>query len=261
MKGSAKMEGRYHSIESFGNVDGPGTRMVLFLQGCPLRCLYCHNADTWLMKDGKIITVDEVITRFEKNAAFYRKGGITVSGGEPLVQIDFLIELFTKMKAKGIHTCIDTSGIVFQPGNQRQAEKLETLLAVTDLLLIDIKHIDSDKCLKLTGKPNEEMLAFIRFVDNHRVPFWIRQVLVPGLSDDEQDLYLLGKFIGDLNYAQVLEVLPYHRMGANKWDMMGMEYPLEDVEEPSKELVARSKQLIFKGIADRQAERRVSKAT
>ncbi|MGL4624876.1 MAG: pyruvate formate-lyase-activating protein [Culicoidibacterales bacterium] len=252
------MEGRYHSIESFGNVDGPGTRMVLFLQGCPLRCLYCHNADTWLMKDGNTITTDEVITRFEKNIAFYRKGGITVSGGEPLLQIDFITELFTKLQAKGVHTCIDTSGAVFQPGNQHQEEKLKQLLAVTDLLLIDIKHIDSAKNKILTGQPNEHMLSFIRFVDMQKVPFWIRHVLVPGYSDDQEDLYQLGKFIGDLNYAKVLEVLPYHRMGANKWDMMGMEYPLETVIEPSKESVMEAKQLIFKGIAERQAERRAA---
>ena len=248
------MEGRYHSIESFGNVDGPGTRMVLFLQGCPLRCLYCHNADTWLMNDGKTITVDEVVTRFEKNQAFYRNGGITVSGGEPLLQIEFITELFTKLKAKGIHTCIDTSGAVYQPGNLHQSEKLKKMLEVTDLLLIDIKHIDTHKNKILTGQPNEHMLEFIRFVDEQAVSYRIRHVLVPGYSDDEQDLYQMGKFIGELKYAKALEVLPYHSMGENKWDMMGMEYPLKDLEAPSDAVVMRAKELIFKGIADRRLE-------
>lgn len=250
------MEGMYHSIESFGNVDGPGTRMVLFLQGCPLRCLYCHNADTWLMKDGKTITTDEVATRFEKNIAFYRNGGITVSGGEPLLQIDFIIELFTKLKAKGIHTCIDTSGAVYQADNAHQQEKLKQLLAVTDLLLIDVKHIDSAKNKILTGQANEHMLDFIRFVDAQGVPFWVRHVLVPGYSDDRDDLYNLGRFIGELSQAKVLEVLPYHSMGINKWEMMGMEYPLTDVVEPAKEVVEAAKKTIFQGIADRRQERR-----
>ena len=186
------MKGRIHSIESFGTVDGPGVRYVVFVQGCPMRCLYCHNPDTWPMNGGKEMEVSEIIDDFEKKRGFYKGGGLTVTGGEPLMQIDFLIELFEEAKRHNIHTCIDSSGIAFKPNNTEFVKKCDRLMKVTDLIMLDIKHIDPVKHKELTSQPNEGILAFAKYTEQKNVPIWIRHVVVPGITDDDKYLYDLG---------------------------------------------------------------------
>ena len=181
------MQGRIHSLESFGTVDGPGTRFVVFVQGCPMRCAYCHNPDTWDMNGGKLMEPSYIIEQYEKNQAFYRNGGgLTVTGGEPLMQVDFLMELFTLAKEKGIHTCIDSSGIAFHPDNTAFREKQDKLMELTDLVMLDIKHIDPEKHMALTQQPNENILKFAAYLDERHVDMWIRHVVVPGITDDEK---------------------------------------------------------------------------
>lgn len=242
------MNGKIHSIETFGTVDGPGTRLVIFLQGCPMRCLYCHNPDTWEINAGTDTSVSEIIEKYEHNKSFYSKGGITVTGGEPLLQIDFLLELFEEAKKLNIHTCIDTSGITYNPLNTIYNEKLDRLMALTDLIMLDIKHIDPNEHLKLTAQPNDGILAFARYLDSKNVPVWIRHVVVPGITDNEKYLYELGTFIGSLKNVKALDVLPYHVMGKVKYEQMGMDYPLKDVEPMSKEGAIAAKKIIIEGI-------------
>ena len=188
-------KGRIHSIESFGTVDGPGLRFVVFTQGCPMRCAYCHNPDTWAMNAGELMDPADIIEQYERNRSFYRNGGITVTGGEPLVQVDFLIDLFTLAKAHDIHTCIDTSGIMYHPENKTFMDKLNKLMTLTDLVMLDIKHIDPDKHLELTKQPNSGILAFVQYLSDKNIPMWIRHVVVPGITDEEKYLYQLGQFI------------------------------------------------------------------
>ena len=241
------MTGRIHSFESFGTVDGPGIRFILFMQGCPLRCLYCHNPDTWA-GGGKEYTVDEVITRALKYKNYFgEKGGITVSGGEPLLQIDFITELFTQLKSKGIHTCIDTSGITFRAADAACVEKHEKLMQVTDLVLLDIKHIDENACQTLTGQSNQNTLAFAKFLSERGTKMWIRQVLVPGYTDGEETLVKTRAFIDTLATVEKVEVLPYHTMGEVKYKNLGMQYPLAGVEAPSKEKIANAKRILCEG--------------
>lgn len=238
------MVGRIHSFESFGTVDGPGIRFVVFLQGCPLRCQYCHNPDTW-GAGGTEYAVEEVVQRVLRYKNYFGDtGGVTVTGGEPLLQIDFVTELFTLLKAKGIHTCIDTSGITFKKDSEGSVEKHKKLLAVTDLVLLDIKHIDDEACQKLTGQSNENTLAFAKFLSDNGVKTWIRQVLVPHITDKEEDLRKLRAFIDTLATVEKVEVLPYHTMGAVKYEKLGMEYPLKDVSAPTKERVMFAKSIL-----------------
>lgn len=238
------MVGRIHSFESFGTVDGPGIRFVVFLQGCPLRCQYCHNPDTW-GAGGTEYSVEEVVQRVLRYKNYFGDtGGVTVTGGEPLLQIDFVTELFTLLKAKGIHTCIDTSGITFKKDSEGSVEKHKKLLAVTDLVLLDIKHIDDEACQKLTGQSNENTLAFAKFLSDNGVKTWIRQVLVPHITDKEEDLRKLRAFIDTLATVEKVEVLPYHTMGAVKYEKLGMEYPLKDVSAPTKERVMFAKSIL-----------------
>lgn len=242
------MVGRIHSFESFGTVDGPGIRYVIFLQGCPLRCQYCHNPDTWTA-GGKEYTVEQVVSQALRYQNYFgEKGGVTVTGGEPLLQIDFVTELFTKLKEKGVHTCVDTSGFTFREKDPVSVEKHEKLLAVADLFLLDIKHIDDEKCKRLTGQSNANTLAFAKFLSEHGKAMWIRQVLVPNLTDDEEDLKKTRAFIDGLKTVERVEVLPYHTMGEIKYEKMGMEYPLKGVEPPSKEKVANAKRILTEGI-------------
>ena len=244
------MNGRIHSIETFGTVDGPGTRFVIFAQGCPMRCLYCHNPDTWTLDAGTEMTVDELLEKYESNKSFYSKGGITVTGGEPLLQIDFLLELFEKAKKKGIHTCIDTSGITYNPNNDVYNAKLDKLMEMTDLVMLDIKHIDPERHLKLTAQPNDGILAFARYLDEKHVDVWIRHVVVPGITDDPEYLHKLGLFIGTLKNLKALDVLPYHNMGVVKYEQLGMDYALKDVEPMSKENALKAKKVILDAIKE-----------
>lgn len=238
------MVGRIHSFESFGTVDGPGIRFVVFLQGCPLRCQYCHNPDTW-GAGGTEYSAEEVVQRALRYKNYFGdKGGVTVTGGEPLLQIDFVIELFTLLKSKGIHTCIDTSGITFKKDSETVVEKYKKLLSVTDLVLLDIKHIDEDACRMLTGQSNENTLAFAKFLSDNGVKTWIRQVLVPNITDKEEDLRKLRAFIDTLATVEKVEVLPYHTMGVVKYEKLGMEYPLKDVSAPTKERVMFAKSIL-----------------
>ncbi|MBO4940270.1 MAG: pyruvate formate lyase-activating protein [Clostridia bacterium] len=238
------MTGRIHSFESFGTVDGPGIRFVVFLQGCPLRCQYCHNPDTWTA-GGEEHTAESVMMRALRFRNYFGPhGGVTVTGGEPLLQIDFVTELFTLLKAKGIHTCVDTSGFTFRKDDPVSVEKHEKLLSVADLFLLDIKHIDDEACKKLTGQSNQNTLAFAQFLSEHQKPIWIRQVLVPGITDGEESLMRTKAFIDTLSSVEKVEVLPYHTMGVVKYEKLGMEYPLKDISAPSKESVTRAREIL-----------------
>lgn len=244
------MNGYIHSQESFGTVDGPGIRYVLFMQGCPMRCLYCHNPDTWEIGTGTPITVEEVMEQYRKNRSFYTKGGITVTGGEPLLQVDFLIDLFVAAKAEGIHTCIDTAGITYNPANAAYIARLDRLMRYVDLVMLDIKHIDNDKHHRLTGKDNTHVLEFARYLEEKGIPLWIRHVVVPGLSDDPEDLRNLGRFIGTLRNLKALDVIPYHTMGVGKYRELGIPYPLEGVKALPKSEAATAKSYIMEGIRE-----------
>ncbi|WP_062352950.1 pyruvate formate-lyase-activating protein [Bacillus kwashiorkori] len=237
--------GRIHSVETFGAVDGPGLRYIVFTQGCLLRCQFCHNPDTWKIGNGKEMTVHEIMNDVLDYLPFFEAsgGGITVSGGEPLLQIDFLIELFKECKKHGIHTTIDSSG---GPFNRRPQfiEKLDELLQYTDLILLDLKHIDSEKHKNLTGMTNEHILDFAHYLSENNVPVWIRHVLVPTISDFDSDLIRLADFIKTLNNVEKIEVLPYHKLGVYKWENLGLEYKLKDVEPPSNERVENAKRIL-----------------
>ncbi len=248
------MQGRIHSIESFGTVDGPGTRFVVFLQGCPMRCAYCHNPDTWPMTGGTMMEPEEILEQYERNKGFYKGGGITVTGGEPLMQVDFLIDLFTIARQKNIHTCIDTSGIAYKPQNAELIKKLDTLMALTNLVMLDIKHIDPDKHKELTAQPNDGILAFVAYLNERNVDVWIRHVVVPGITDDEKYLFDLGYFIGQFGNIKALDVLPYHTMGTVKYEQLGIPYPLEGVQAMEKDKVVEKKQIILNGIKERRKE-------
>ena len=238
-------KGFIHSIETCGTVDGPGLRYVIFLQGCPMRCQYCHNPDTWEPGVGEQMTVDEALKSFYNNRAFYRNGGVTVTGGEPMMQMDFLIELFTKLHADGVHTCLDTSGIMFQPSNKVFKEKAEKLFEVTDLVMLDIKHIDDEKHKVLTSHSNEKILAFAKYIDNKGIDIWIRHVIVPGITLYQEYLQRLGEFMATLKNVKALDVLPYHTMGKVKYQNLGMEYPLGNTREATKEEAKAAKNIIL----------------
>ena len=238
-------KGFIHSIETCGTVDGPGLRYVIFLQGCPMRCQYCHNPDTWEVGVGDQMTVDEVLKSFYNNRAFYRNGGVTVTGGEPMMQMDFLIELFTKLHKDGVHTCLDTSGIMFQANNKVFKEKAEKLFAVTDLVMLDIKHIDDKKHQELTSHSNERILEFARYLDEKGIALWIRHVVVPGITLYQEYLQRLGEFMASLNNVKALDVLPYHTMGKVKYENLGLEYPLGDTREATKEEARVAKNIIL----------------
>ena len=230
---------KVHSIESFGTVDGPGIRFVLFLQGCHLQCKYCHNRDTWNMNGGEYKSLDDIFEKIMKYKNYiYPNGGVTVTGGEPLLQVKFLIELFEKLKKENIHTCIDTSGMV------ALTDDIKKLLSLTDLVLLDIKHIDSEKCKNLVGFNNEKELAFARYLSDNNIHMWIRQVLVPGYTDDEQDLLKLKDFISSLNTVDKVEILPYHDMGRYKWEKLGLKYELDGVRVANDDDVKRAKKIL-----------------
>lgn len=239
------MNGYVHSTESFGTVDGPGVRFVIFLQGCPMRCKYCHNPDTWKMNSGALRSAQSLLAEYERNKAFYKNGGITVTGGEALMQIDFLLELFTLAKEKGIHTCLDTSGVTYRPGESEYNRKLDQLMEVTDLVMLDIKHIDPEGHKDLTGHDNAGILDFARYLDEKQVPVWIRHVIVPGITDDPALLTRLGAFLGTLSNVKALDVLPYHIMGIRKYEELDMDYPLKGLEPATKQQALEAKKIIL----------------
>lgn len=239
------VKGYIHSIETCGTVDGPGLRYVIFLQGCPMRCQYCHNPDTWEPGIGDQMTVDEVLRSFYNNTAFYRNGGVTVTGGEPMMQMDFLIELFTKLRKDGVHTCLDSSGIMFRPENPAFMEKMEKLAEVTNLVMLDIKHIDDEKHKVLTTHSNKNILAFAKYLDEKNIPIWIRHVIVPGITLYRDYLERLGEFMATLNNVKALDVLPYHSMGKVKYENLKMDYPLKDTREATKDEAVAAKNIIL----------------
>ena len=238
------MEGYIHSTESFGSVDGPGVRFVIFTAGCPMRCQFCHNPDTWNMKTGTLTSTDDLIKKALRYRSYWGdEGGITVSGGEPLLQIDFLTELFKKAKENGIHTTLDTSGNPFTR-EEPFFSKFNELMKVTDLVMLDIKQIDEEKHKKLTGWSNSNILDMARYLSEINKPVWIRHVLVPGGSDNDEQLRKLNEFINTLNNVDRVQVLPYHSLGTFKWEQLGIDYPLKGVEPPTKERIENAQKLL-----------------
>ena len=233
------MEGRIHSFESLGAVDGPGVRFVVFMQGCSLKCKYCQNRDTWNLKGGTTYSSDEIVEKILRYKNYIMpNGGVTISGGEPLLQTKFLIELFTKLKKYNIHTCIDTSGSVVL------TDEIKELIDLTDLFLLDIKCINDEKAINLTGVSNKKELEFAKYLSNINKPMWIRQVLIPGYTDDEQDLVKLKEFISTLKSVEKVEILPYHDLGKFKWEQLGEIYPLEKVRTANNDDVKRAKEIL-----------------
>lgn len=231
--------GNIHSFESFGTQDGPGIRFIFFMQGCPLRCLYCHNPDTWNAKvKMQQLTAEEAFEEVKKVKGFIKTGGITVSGGEPLLQAEFILELFKLCKENSIHTCIDTSGFVLN-------EKVKNVLEYTDLVLLDVKHIDPDKYKALTSKTLEPTLKFLDYLKEINKPTWVRYVLAPSFTDNEQDLHLWAKYISGYSIVERVDILPFHQMGAEKWAQIGEEYKLKDLRTPSQQEIEKASE-IFK---------------
>ena len=231
--------GRIHSTETFGTVDGPGIRCIFFFQGCPLKCKYCHNRDTWDAKIGTEYTADELIEKASKYKSYMKSsgGGITASGGEATLQADFLAELFAKAKENDIHTCLDTSGFV-------DIERIDKVLDNTDLVLLDLKHMDDEKSKELTGVSIQKALKLAKHLDERNIPVWIRHVLVPGITDSEDNLSKLGEFAASLNNVDRFELLPYHSIGIHKWESMGIDYELKDVRDADQDDVKKASEII-----------------
>lgn len=247
MEREQALTGYVHSLESFGSVDGPGVRYLIFLSGCAMRCQFCHNPDTWDRKVGTPYTTDELLKKALRFKEYWGKdGGITVSGGEPLLQIDFLTELFRKAKEHGVHTTIDTSG---NPFTRKEPffSKFQELMKYTDLLLLDIKQIDDEKHRVLTGQTNQNILDLARYLSEIEKPVWIRHVLVPERSDFDEDLQKLHEFIRTLHNVERVEVLPYHTLGSYKWKELGYEYPLEGIDAPGPERIKNANRILQTG--------------
>ncbi len=236
--------GLIHSYETFGSVDGPGVRYIVFLQGCNMRCAYCHNPDTWSVGVGNT-SAKEVFDKAIKYKSYWKNGGgITVSGGEPLLQIDFLIDLFTLAKENTVSTCIDTAGQPFDELDKEFMAKFNKLMELTDLLLVDIKHINNEKHIWLTGKPNTNILKMLEYLNKIKKPVWIRHVLVPGINDDDKSLNDLRKFIDTLNNVEKVEILPYHTLGVHKYEKLGIKYRLDGVNPPDKETIKKAEKIL-----------------
>lgn len=235
------VKGRVHSIETFGTVDGPGIRFILFMQGCPLRCKYCHNRDTWDTKGGTEYTTDEIINKALKYSSYmkFSGGGITASGGESTLQPEFLTDLFAKAKKNNIHTCLDTSGFV-------DIDTINPILDNTDLVLLDLKHMIDEESKKLTGVGTQKSLILAEHLDKRNIPVWIRHVLVPGVTDSVENLEELGKFISTLNNVQRVELLPYHTLGVHKWENMGIDYELKGVPDATPEDIKKASDILKK---------------
>lgn len=245
----AEIKGYVHSTESFGSVDGPGVRFVIFMAGCPMRCQFCHNPDTWNMQVGELKSADELLKQALRYRSYWGKeGGITVSGGEPLMQMDFMNELFRKAKESGIHTVIDTSGAPFTR-EEPFFGKFRELMENTDLLLVDLKQMDEEQHRILTGHTNENILDMARYLSDIGKPIWIRHVLVPQRNDKDEYLLKLYEFIKTLNNVQKVEVLPYHTFGEYKWKELGYEYPLAGIDPPTKDRIQNANQILHTGQA------------
>lgn len=237
------VKGSIHSVETFGSVDGPGVRFVIFLKGCAMRCQYCHNPDTWQMGEPDT-TSEELLKKALRYRSYWgKKGGITVSGGEPLLQIDFVIDLFTRAKKQGIHTVIDTSGNPFTR-EEPFFSKFQQLMEVTDLLLVDVKHIDDERHVSLTKQHNTNILDMLHYLDEIHKPVWIRHVLVPGINDQEDYLIKVSEFIQQLHNVKRVEILPYHTLGVYKWKELGIPYELEGVDSPDAASLERAKSIL-----------------
>ncbi len=237
-------KGYIHSLESFGSVDGPGVRYVIFLSGCAMRCQFCHNPDTWNMQAGTPYTADELLEKALRYRSYWgSKGGITVSGGEPLLQIDFLLELFTKAKEKGVHTTLDTCGNPFTR-EEPFFSKFEKLMEVTDLVMLDIKHMDEEQHVLLTGQKNDNILDMAKYLSDTGKSMWIRHVLVPERSVRDDYLWKLHDFIEKLDHVERVEVLPYHTLGVYKWKELGIPYGLEGIEPPTQERIQNANEIL-----------------
>ena len=237
-------KGYIHSLESFGSVDGPGVRYVIFLSGCAMRCQFCHNPDTWNMQAGTPYTADELLEKALRYRSYWgSKGGITVSGGEPLLQIDFLLELFTKAKEKGVHTTLDTCGNPFTR-EEPFFSKFEKLMEVTDLVMLDIKHMDEEQHVLLTGQKNDNILDMAKYLSDTGKSMWIRHVLVPERSDRDDYLWKLHDFIEKLDHVERVEVLPYDTLGVYKWKELGIPYGLEGIEPPTQERIQNANEIL-----------------
>lgn len=240
----SEIKGRIHSVESFGSADGPGVRYIVFLKGCNMRCQYCHNPDTWAKDGGELMTPEEVLKKALRYKTYWKeKGGITVSGGEALLQIDFLTELFRLAKEKGVNTCLDTSGNPFSMEEPFKS-KFDELMKYTDLFMLDIKHMDDAAHRKLTGQTNQNILEMAAYLSDHGKAMWIRHVLVPGITTEEDELHRLRSFLDTLKTVERVEVLPYHTLGVFKWKELGIPYQLEGVDPPTKEQIDRAKEIL-----------------
>ena len=231
--------GRIHSFESLGAVDGPGIRFVVFMQGCHLKCKYCQNRDTWDINSGEQYTVKQVVEKIMryKNYIVASNGGVTLSGGEPLLQQDFVISLFQEPKKQNISTCLDTSGMF------TITDKIKQIVDLTDIFLLDIKSINDETCKWLTGSSNSLELEFAKYINEKNKRIWIRQVLVPGITDKKEDLLKLKDFLKTIN-VEKFEFLPYHDLGKYKWEKLGLPYELEDVIVASNKDVERAKKIM-----------------
>jgi len=239
-----KALGYVHSLESFGSVDGPGVRFVVFLQGCALRCKYCHNPETWA-EGGEAWTAEALFQRvYRYDTSGAKRGATPAGGGEPLRQLDFLTEFFTLARAKGVHTALDTAGQPFRPDDPAYLAAFDRLMANTSLVILDLKEIDPERHRQLTGKDNANILAMARHISDLGIPLWVRHVLVPGLTDDEEGLRKTADFIRSLKTVQRVEVLPYHTLGLFKWQKLGIPYPLPDAVPPTAEQVKRAEELL-----------------
>lgn len=244
------MEGRIHSFETFGTVDGPGIRYVVFVQGCPMRCKYCHNPDTWSAKGGIQRSAKSILEDFERYRPFLKKGGLTVTGGEPMMQMEFLIDLFkgAKHASPPIHTCLDTSGIMYNPEDKDFMDQLDQLLKYTDLIMLDIKHIDDLEHQELTRQSNINIIKFAKHLEAKEIDVWIRHVVVPGITLNDKYLSQLGTFLGTLKNIKALDVLPYHTMGKVKYDKLGINYSLDGVPAATKEEARHAKDIILNAL-------------
>lgn len=244
MSTANEIKGYVHSIESFGSVDGPGVRFIIFLQGCKMRCAYCHNPDTWKMEASTVVTPEEMLKQALRYRTYWKKnGGITVSGGEALLQIEFVTELFRLAKQQGVHTTLDTSGCPFTR-EEPFFSKFQELMKYTDLLLVDIKHIDDEKHKQLTGFTNTNILDMATYLSEIKKPVWIRHVLVPEYTDNDEDLKRLDSFIQTLDNVEKVEVLPYHTLGAFKWKELGINYRLEGINAPTSDRIENANELL-----------------